>query len=59
MDAIVHLAGISNDPIGSRFEEVTLDINYRASIELARKAKGMGVTVLHIRLQLQHVWLGG
>jgi nucleoside-diphosphate-sugar epimerase len=39
VDAIVHLAGISNDPIGSRFEEVTLDINYRASIDLARKAK--------------------
>jgi len=44
VDAIVHLAGISNDPIGSRFEEVTLDINYRASIELAKKAKESGVT---------------
>ncbi len=43
VDAIVHLAGISNDPIGSRFEEVTLDINYRASIDLARKAKEKGV----------------
>jgi len=41
--AIVHLAGISNDPIGNRFEEVTLDINYRASIELAKKAKEAGV----------------
>src|SRR4030043_1004218 len=39
VDAVVHLAGISNDPIGNRFEEVTLDINYRASIELAKKAK--------------------
>jgi len=27
VDAIVHLAGISNDTIGNRFEEVTLDIN--------------------------------
>ena len=43
MDAIVHLAGISNDPIGNRFEEVTLDVNYRASIELAKKAKKAGV----------------
>jgi nucleoside-diphosphate-sugar epimerase len=43
VDAIVHLAGISNDPIGNRFEEVTLDINYRASIGLARKAKEAGV----------------
>ena len=43
VDAIVHLAGISNDPIGNRFEEVTLDINHRASIALAKKAKTSGV----------------
>jgi nucleoside-diphosphate-sugar epimerase len=43
VDAIVHLAGISNDPIGSRFEEATLEINYRASIELAKRAKEKGV----------------
>jgi nucleoside-diphosphate-sugar epimerase len=41
--AIVHLAAISNDPIGNRFEDVTLDINHRASIDLARKAKAGGV----------------
>jgi nucleoside-diphosphate-sugar epimerase len=43
VDAIVHLAGISNDPIGNRFEEVTLDINHGASINLAKKAKNSGV----------------
>jgi nucleoside-diphosphate-sugar epimerase len=43
VDAIIHLAGISNDPIGNRFEDVTLDINHRASIDLARKAREMGV----------------
>jgi nucleoside-diphosphate-sugar epimerase len=43
MDSIIHLAAISNDPIGNKFEEVTLDINYRASIELAKKAKRAGV----------------
>ncbi len=43
VDAIVHLAGISNDPIGNRFEEVTLDINHRASIDLAKKAREAGV----------------
>jgi nucleoside-diphosphate-sugar epimerase len=42
-DAVVHLAGISNDPIGNRFEDVTLDVNYRASIDLAKKAKEAGV----------------
>ncbi len=43
VDAVVHLAGISNDPMGNKFEQVTLDINHRASIELARKAKARGV----------------
>lgn len=46
VDAIIHLAAISNDPIGNRFEEVTLDINHRASIALARKARAAGVKAL-------------
>jgi nucleoside-diphosphate-sugar epimerase len=43
VEAIVHLAAISNDPMGKTFEEVTYDINYRASVELARQAKAAGV----------------
>jgi nucleoside-diphosphate-sugar epimerase len=43
VDAVVHLAAISNDPMGNTFEEVTLDINHRASIELAKKAKASEV----------------
>ncbi len=43
VDAIVHLSAISNDPMGATFEKVTLDINHRASIDLARKAKRAGV----------------
>ena len=43
VDAVVHLAGISNDPIGNLFEEATLDINYRASVKLAAKSKAKGV----------------
>ena len=43
VDVIVHLAAISNDPIGNMFEKVTLDINHQASIELARNAKQEGV----------------
>ncbi|MBL8038298.1 MAG: SDR family oxidoreductase [Nitrospira sp.] len=42
-DAIVHLCAISNDPMGATFEDVTLDINHRASIDLAVKAKRAGV----------------
>jgi len=43
VDAVVHLAGISNDPIGNKFEDITVDINHRASIDLAQKAKDAGV----------------
>ena len=43
IDGIIHLAAISNDPIGNTFEKVTFDINYHSSIELAKKAKANGV----------------
>src|SRR6185295_2373615 len=40
---IIHLAAISNDPMGNKFEKVTLDINHAATIALAEKAKKAGV----------------
>ena len=43
VDAVVHLAAISNDPMGNKFEDVTFDINYNSSVELAKKAKAAGV----------------
>lgn len=43
VDAIIHLAAISNDPMGNAFEEVTLEINHRATIALAEKARKAGV----------------
>jgi len=43
VDAIVHLAAISNDPMGNEFEEVTLEINHRASVRLAEQARDAGV----------------
>jgi nucleoside-diphosphate-sugar epimerase len=43
VDAIIHLAAISNDPMGKTFEDVTYDINFRASADLARQAKAAGV----------------
>jgi nucleoside-diphosphate-sugar epimerase len=43
VDAVVHLAAISNDPMGNRFEKVTMDINHRASVDLAKAAKDKGV----------------
>jgi len=43
VDAVVHLAAISNDPIGNRFEAVTEEINQAASIRLAAQAAAHGV----------------
>jgi nucleoside-diphosphate-sugar epimerase len=42
-DAVVHLAAISNDPMGTAHEAVTMDVNLRASVELARRSKAAGV----------------
>ncbi|WP_431211963.1 NAD-dependent epimerase/dehydratase family protein [Puia sp. P3] len=42
-DGIVHLAAVSNDPMGNKFEAVTDEINHKASVELARKAAAAGV----------------
>lgn len=43
IDTIIHLAAISNDPISNQFEEVTTNINVKASVELALLAKNLGV----------------
>ncbi len=42
-DAIVHLAAISNDPMGKMFHDATYEINYRATVNLAKMAKQAGV----------------
>ena len=46
VDAVVHLAAISNDPMGNKFERVTENINYRASVELGQRASKAGVSHL-------------
>jgi nucleoside-diphosphate-sugar epimerase len=43
VDAVVHLAAVSNDPMGNAFEQVTDEINYRATVALATAAKHAGV----------------
>ena len=42
VDAVVHLAAVSNDPIGNAFEEVTAAVNHYATVELARRAREAG-----------------
>ena len=43
-DAVVHMAALSNDPLGSLAPDITYDINHHASTRLARLAKEAGVS---------------
>ncbi|MFO7262291.1 MAG: SDR family oxidoreductase [bacterium] len=42
-DAVIHLAALCNDPLGSMNPELTAEINYRASVRLAWLARSAGV----------------
>ncbi len=42
-EAVIHLAGLSNDPLGNLDSTLTFDINDAASIRFARLAKEAGV----------------
>lgn len=42
-DAVVHLAALSNDPLGNLNTALTYEINHRASVRLAQLAKAAGV----------------
>lgn len=43
-DAIIHLAALSNDPLGNLNPDLTYEINYKASVRLAEMAKQVGVS---------------
>jgi len=42
-DAVLHLAALSNDPLGNLDSDLTYDINHRASVKLAELAKKASV----------------
>jgi nucleoside-diphosphate-sugar epimerase len=43
-DAVVHLAALSNDPLGDLNADWTYDVNYHATLHLARAAREAGVS---------------
>lgn len=43
-DAVVHLAAISNDPVGQLHPDTTFDINLHGSVHLAKTAKSAGIS---------------
>lgn len=42
-DAVIHLANLSNDPLGNLDPDLTFEINHRATVRLASLAKQAGV----------------
>ena len=42
-DCVIHLAELSNDPLGDYIPDITFDINHKGSVALARCAKRAGV----------------
>jgi len=44
VDAVVHLAELSNDPLGENNPELTFQINHQASVRLAELAKAAGAS---------------
>lgn len=42
-DAVIHLAGLSNDPLGDLNPDLTYEINHLASLHLAQLAKQVGI----------------
>ncbi|CAM5456336.1 hypothetical protein SANTM175S_04103 [Streptomyces antimycoticus] len=51
VDAVIHLAALSNDPLGSLAPQLTYDINHQASVRLARLANGRSAA-LPVRVDL-------
>lgn len=43
VDAVIHLAALSNDPLGELNTNLTIDINYNATMRVANMAKQAGV----------------
>jgi nucleoside-diphosphate-sugar epimerase len=44
VDAVIHLAGLSNDPLGEFSPRLTEDINYNGTMKLAELARKAGVS---------------
>ena len=54
-DVIVHLAGLSNDPLGEFSPKLTKEINYEATINLAKLAKSKSIKI-YIQFFTKYVW---
>ena len=54
-DAVIHLAALSNDPLGCLDETCTYDINHLGSVSPGARGEGRGRAALPVRVVLQPV----
>ena len=57
-DAVIHLAALSNDPLGDLNPNITYDINLHASVRLARAGEGGGRAAVPVLVVVQPVRRG-
>jgi len=55
MTRIVHMAELSNDPIGDLIGEVTFDVNHKGTVHLAERAKEAGRRTVRLYVVVQRV----
>ncbi len=58
-DAVIHLAALSNDPLGNLDPELTYEINHRASVRFAKGGQGCGCLAVPARFLVQQLRAGG
>ena len=56
IDYIIHLAGLSNDPLGELEPGLTEEINFHGTMRIAELAKRIGVKKVYLRIVSKHVW---
>jgi nucleoside-diphosphate-sugar epimerase len=59
IDAVIHLAALSNDPLSNLDPDITYEINHRASVRLAALAKEAGVKRFLFASSCSNYGLGG
>ena len=59
IDAVIHLAALSNDPLGNLNPDITYDINHRGSRALGQAREGGRRQALSACIVLQQLRLGG
>ena len=56
IEAVVHLAELSNDPLGELHPAITYAINHQGTVALAQRCKRLGIQRFCIHVVMQRLW---